>query len=106
MSLSAQDYERMRERLRRLNPKLKQPDTPVDTRNWSRTQLQEYEAGKRARALHRAESEKVDADVRRQFRVTVTLRISDKRKRDADGALSTILDCLCKSTRRLSERDT
>jgi len=70
-----------------------------------RAELQEHEESQPKRPVHRAKSETVDARVHGQFRVTVTLRVSDNRKRDADGALSTLLDCLVNAARRLGSVD-
>ena len=36
------------------------------------------------------------------YDLTVTIRVSDNRRRDLDGNLSTILDCLVQSVRRLA----
>ena len=47
----------------------------------------------------------MDGVVPRPFRVTVVLRVSDRRRRDADGGLSTLLDCICRAARRFSGLD-
>lgn len=40
-----------------------------------------------------------------RYRVTVTLRLSDRRRRDGDGCLATIMDALCDAVGRLTELD-
>lgn len=37
-----------------------------------------------------------------QFKLTVTILVSDNRRRDIDGALSTLLDCLIAAGRQLA----
>jgi len=52
-----------------------------------------------------AGNKKMDGAMRPSFRVAVNLRVSDNRGRDADGALSTLLDCLVSAARRLRDVD-
>lgn len=40
-----------------------------------------------------------------RFGVAITLRVSDRRVRDGDGAESTILDCIIAAVRRLKKMD-
>ncbi len=40
-----------------------------------------------------------------RFRVSVTILVSDKRDRDSDGCLSTLLDCLISAVGRLVGMD-
>lgn len=47
----------------------------------------------------------LDRSVHPQFRVAITLLVSDRRRRDADGGIATILDALVKSIRRLGILD-
>lgn len=55
--------------------------------------FQKLEDDSRAvQADHRPTEEKVDGEGRSVYRVTITLLVSDRRSRDADGAISTILD--------------
>jgi hypothetical protein len=42
----------------------------------------------------------VDGAVHPKFRITVVLKFSDQRRRDGDGAYTTILDCLIIAARR------
>lgn len=60
---------------------------------------QDADAGK---VDHKTGVSEVDGSVRPQFRVTVTLGYGDERRRDADGAVSTILDCLIAARRQLA----
>lgn len=52
--------------------------------------------------IHKTGTAKVDAASHPKFKVTVIVQISDNRRRDLDGNLTTILDCLCTSRRQLS----
>jgi hypothetical protein len=47
----------------------------------------------------------VDATCNATYHVAITLRISDKRDRDNDGAVSTLFDVLVSAIGRLSEMD-
>lgn len=47
----------------------------------------------------------MDGGCDRQFRVAITLCISDERDRDNDGAASTLLDCLIAAVGRLAQMD-
>jgi len=49
---------------------------------------------------------KVDEASHPKFRVRVVLRYSDNRRRDIDGALSTVLDCVVRAFRRFRSVDT
>ena len=57
------------------------------------------------KAHHKTRVPRVDRAVHPKFRVTVTLYVADQRRRDADGAYTTILDALVKSVRRLGSVD-
>jgi len=52
-------------------------------------------------APHIAAPRKVDGVGHPQFRITVTLRFSDYRRKDPDGCLATIMDCLTHAVGRL-----
>lgn len=41
-----------------------------------------------------------------QYRVTITIRFSNRRRTDLPGKLDTILDCIVRATRRLLDQDT
>ena len=66
-------------------------------------QLQEQQAPGSRKARDKAGIPRVDAKMRGRFRVSITLFVSDNRERDADGALATLLDCMCHAAKRLSE---
>ncbi len=53
---------------------------------------------------HESQETEVDGPVHRQFRVTIDVFMSDKRRRDLDGCTSTLLDCLIAARRRLAVR--
>lgn len=80
---------------------------PANTRVEPRPQLQKLQDDPLAsKADHDQTGEpKVDGTSGGEFRVTVTLRISDARDRDNDGAFSTLADCLVSSLGRLTEMD-
>jgi len=59
----------------------------------------------RPKANHKTRKARVDEAVHPKFRVTVTLRVSDKLRRDGDGALTTLLDCLVNTQGRLRSLD-
>jgi len=50
-------------------------------------------------------NKKVDGRLHPKFRIAVVFTMCDNRRRDLDGALATILDCVC-SARRLLENNT
>ena|SRR6267378_8049006 len=53
---------------------------------------------------HQQKERRVDEGLHRQFRVAVHFKMSDRRRRDLDGGLATILDCLIAARRQLAER--
>ena len=57
------------------------------------------------KAYNKARKGKANERNHGQFCVSVTLRISDKRNRDSDGALSTLLDSYCAAIGRLTAMD-
>lgn len=70
-----------------------------------RAQLQERKDADTGEADNKAGKAKVDGAVHPSFRVTITARISDNRRRDLDGAASTILDSLVSAIGRLAPVD-
>ena len=68
-------------------------------------QLQEQQDMDGKEANHKTRKARVDAAVHPKFRIAITLLVSDKRGRDGDGALSTLLDCLVTAARRLRSLD-
>ena len=81
-----------------------------DMPRWNEADLADYQArrdGNRPRPViqkqqdvdarttdNRPQKTEVDGEGRSFYRVTVKLLVSDRRARDADGAISTLLDCL------------
>ena len=63
--------------------------------------LQEQQASDAGSAHHKSKAPKVDAASGGEFCIAITLGASDRRRRDGDGAESTILDCLVTARRRL-----
>jgi hypothetical protein len=66
-----------------------------------RSIIQESQADRQAEPLHRSGDQSVDGSMCGQFRVAITLFISDARDRDPDGAASTLLDCFLDAAGRL-----
>lgn len=60
---------------------------------------------KAAATHHKAREKKADGGPHPRFALTVRFRVSDQRKRDLDGMLSTILDCLITAQGRLAALD-
>jgi len=50
---------------------------------------------------HGTKMQKMDGAGDRQYHLSVEILVSDKRRRDLDGALATICDCLVAARRRL-----
>ena len=61
--------------------------------------LQDAEPGAAHNVPHQA---KADGAIHPAYRVTITLRVSDHRRRDADGALSSLMDSLVRAVGRLN----
>ncbi len=94
-------------------PHLKSNDHSHDQKRRQHSQLQKQEENFRietdptkivARNSHsdhkprRAKNKQPDHP---KYRVTIIWRVSDKRRRDNDGMLATVMDCLVHATRRL-----
>jgi len=71
----------------------------------SRPIIQELKDVDRPKANHQAGKAGVDGQVHPKFRIAITLLVSDKRCRDGDGALSTLLDCVVTASRRFHSLD-
>ena len=105
-------------KLEQFNPKVQQrlkeamanEDRASSEKPRSNPQLQELQAGspkgEARNDHHRTKNKKVDARVHPSFRVTVILSYSDRRRRDIDGAASTVLDCIVTASRRFVGLDT
>lgn len=80
-------------------------DSSGCTRAWTHSQLQELQGLLEEYVSHSPKSKKADEGNRKRFRITVDLLVSDNRRRDPDGAINTIMDCLVAAVRRLGEGD-
>ena len=69
-------------------------DSSGCTRAWTHSQLQELQGLLEEYVSHSPKSKKADEGNRKRFRITVDLLVSDNRRRDPDGAINTIMDCL------------
>jgi len=67
--------------------------------------VQERQANHGQKSGDAAQNQTVDDEVHPRFRVSILLRVSDHRRRDADGAVSTLLDCLVSAVGRLLAMD-
>ena len=65
-------------------------DSSGHTGAWSRRQLQELQGLLEGYVSDHPKGKATDEGHRTRFRVTIDLLISDKRKRDPDGAINTI----------------
>jgi hypothetical protein len=65
---------------------------------------EQQDAGKR-QVVHKSKKPEMDETMHGQFRVSVTLLVSDQRDRDGDGMYSTIQDCLIAAIGRLAKMD-
>lgn len=88
-------------------PSFEQTHKVENRRTWALSELQKLQDDPLAsKADHdQAGESKVDGTSGGEFRVSVTLRISDARDRDNDGAFSTLADCLVAAIGRLAEMD-
>lgn len=68
-------------------------------------QLQKLQTENPKRPDNKAVVPKADGKDHNRFRVTINLRVCDRRRRDADGAVTTLLDCIVSAVRRLAELD-
>ena len=75
------------------------------SRPWKRPVLQEFKDDRSRSPNHGPEKAEVDGEVYPKFRASITIRVSDKRDRDNDGAVSTIFDCLIAAIGRLAKMD-
>ena len=78
-------------------------DPSGNTGAWTHRQLQELQGLLEEYVDNSPASKKPDAIHRERFRVTIDLLVSDNRRRDPDGAINTIMDCLVNAVRRLRE---
>ena len=78
---------------------------PDNKRNGPRSRLQKQKTHRGENAHHRAKNPAMDEIGCEQFVLTVEILVSDKRRRDLDGALATACDMLI-ALRRQLEGDT
>ena len=71
----------------------------------ARPSVQKQEDNRGETAHHRPEGEEVDAGLYEGYLLEVEILVSDRRRRDLDGALATICDCIVAVGRQL-EGDT
>ena len=71
-----------------------------DSRIGTRPKHEELQDVNTGEANHKTRAPKVDARCHPKFAISITIRVSDNRRRDNDGAATTLLDCL---TRALNE---
>ena len=74
---------------------------------WARSRpgVQKQKDNRGKTAHHRPESEEVDEGLHEGYLLDVEILVSDRRRRDLDGALATICDCIVAVGRQL-ESDT
>jgi hypothetical protein len=80
-------------------------DSSGDTGAWPHHKLQELQSLLEEYVGHRPKGKKPDEGDSARFRVTIDLLVSDNRRRDPDGAINTIMDCLVSAVRRFGEGD-
>jgi hypothetical protein len=67
-----------------------------------RTSVQEQEDNSRWKQIDNGtKMQKMDGSSDKQYHLSVEILVSDKRRRDLDGALATICDCIVTARRRL-----
>lgn len=74
---------------------------PTDKGAGSCTGNEEQQDANAGPVDHESEAAALDAALCSKFRVSIVLYVSDYRRRDPDGALSTIMDCITSARRRL-----
>lgn len=70
-------------------------------RSGPRTVVQEQKDDHARQVDHRSKEASVDGEGGSRYRVTITLLVSDRRSRDGDGAISTLLDTYLVAVGRL-----
>jgi hypothetical protein len=75
----------------------------TDTGGWARPGSQEQEAHISRATRDRPKVPKVDDELCEQFYMSVEVQVSDKRRRDLDGCLATICDCITAARRQLED---
>jgi hypothetical protein len=67
--------------------------------------VQEQQDADPGPAYHQSQKAKVDGRSGGKFAVTIEILVSDKRDRDIDGAVSTLLDCYLMAVGRFTQLD-
>ena len=67
----------------------------------ARASVQEQEDNRWKEIDNGTEMQKVDGGSDQQYHLSVEILVSDRRRRDLDGALATICDCIVTARRRL-----
>lgn len=98
------------EAVKRLNvgqtrPADKKSNNHVHSGN-AHNELQKFKDADKGQAHHKPKKAKAHGASHPSYRVTIVFLQSDKRRRDLDGQLSTVLDCLRNAVRRFSAMDT
>lgn len=81
-------------------------NNPTHPGHRPRSSVQESQDADARQVTHRSKEAKVDGKVHPKYRIAITLLVSDRRRRDGDGAVSTLFDCLVAAIRRLPGLDT
>lgn len=74
-----------------------------DTRSRSRSELQKQQNAMQRPIDDKPKESKMDAKRDQQFKISIAFLMSDNRRRDLDGMLTTILDCLCAAGRQMAD---
>ena len=106
MGINPDDFRIMQERCDKSRGKLRRQDNIVGEVDRAGASNEEQQDDCQRPINHKPKKAKVDGKVHRSFRVSITLRYSDQRERDIDGAASTILDCIQHACKRLQAMDT
>jgi hypothetical protein len=80
-------------------------DSPSYQRAGGDMQFQEQQDAGSGPSDNRPQEAKTNGADNPEYRISVTLLVADHRQRDADGALSTVLDCLIHAIGRLTGLD-
>ena len=100
-SISKADFVAMQERLAK-----GKHDNSTRQRSGAYTEQEEQQVSDTGKADNKTRVSKGDKENHRRFRVRITFRFSDNRRRDLDGGLSTVLDCIIAARGRLLDMDT
>lgn len=103
MRLTRKEYDE----LIRRNPRLSQGDNggprPIVQKHET---LHPGQQDRKAADPDAGQHQETDGAHHKRFSVSIDFRISDNRRRDLDGMLATVMDCLQAARRRLDPMDT